>query len=318
MPRRRLPWRTLAAAMVTLVILGVVYRRFGVSQDLLRVALHARASWLAVALGAIALCTAVTAERWRLVLGGMGHAVRWSRALAAVLATAPLATITPTRTNDLLRPLALREVPLEVGAASVVAEKVVDLAVLLLLAACGALLARMWLVGSALAAMLCAMVGAVWLALSGRMAWFSALPLKRGWAERIERGARALELLKGKPGRLVAVATASLTIRLLTVVVGQALLVAVGSDVRWWQTLAVWPTAILVSLLPVTLGGAGTRDAAFLWLLSTSGVTVDADSVLAATLGYWVLAFAVPALVGLPFMMRAAVTASVRSPSGNV
>ena len=240
---------------------------------------------------------------------------RYRRALAAVLATAPLATITPTRTNDLLRPLALREVPLEVGAASVVAEKVVDLAVLLLLAACGALLARMWLVSSGIAAMLCALVGAVALVLSGRMAWLRALPLRRGWAERIERGARALEGLKGKPGRLAAIATASLTIRLLTAVVGQALLVAVGSDVRWWQTLAVWPTAILVSLLPVTLGGAGTRDAAFLWVLSASGVAVDADAVLAATLGYWVLAFAVPALVGLPFMLRAAVTASARTPS---
>ena len=315
MARRRFPWRTVAAVIVTLVILAVVFRRFGVSRDLVQVALHARPSWLAVALGAVALCTAVTAERWRLVLGGMGHTVRWSRALAAVLATAPLATITPTRTNDLLRPLALREVPLEVGAASVVAEKLVDLGVLLLLAACGALLARMWLVGSVIAAMLCAMAGAVGLVFSGRVGWFSALPLKRGWVERIERGARALEALKGRPARLAAVATASLTIRLLTVVVGQALLVAVGSDIRWWQTLAVWPTAILVSLLPVTLGGAGTRDAAFLWLLSRSGVPVDADSVLAATLGYWVLAFAVPAIVGLPFMLRAAVTAPVRTPS---
>jgi uncharacterized membrane protein YbhN (UPF0104 family) len=303
--RSRVPWRTVAAAIVTLVILAVIAHRLGVKRELLEIALRASPPWLGVALGAVALCTLVTAERWRLVLGGMGYRVRLSRVLTGVLATAPLATITPTRTNDLLRPLALPEVPLEVGAASVVAEKVIDVVVLLLLAASGALLARMWLVGSAIATMLCGLVGVLALLLGGRRAWLAALPLRR-WAGRVERGALALDTLRRKPGRLAAVAATSLAIRLLTVLIGQALLVAVGSDVPWWQTLALWPTAILVSLLPVTLGGAGTRDAAFLWLLSARGVPAEPASVLAATIGYWAFTFVVPAMVGLPFMLRAA------------
>lgn len=306
-PTSRTRWRLAGTLAVTVAVLAVLVRKVAGGTQLVAVASRASPGWIAIALAAVVACTLVTAQRWRLVLAGMGYAVAPGRALFAVMATAPLATVTPTRSNDLLRPLVLRdEVPLDVGGASVVAEKVVDVLVLLALAATGAMLARMWLLASAVTGLLFGIGWALGLLLSRHRSALLRMPVLRRWPERAHRIADALTALRGSPGRLAAVAAASLTIRLLTVAITHALLVSVGSDVRWWQTLEVWPTAILVGLAPVTLGGAGTRDAAFLWLLAAAGAHVESAGVLAATMGYWVCAFAVPAVVGLPFMVRAA------------
>jgi uncharacterized membrane protein YbhN (UPF0104 family) len=64
--------------------------------------------------------------------------------------------------------------------------------------------------------------------------------------------------------------------------------------------------AILAGLLPVTLGGLGTRDAAFIYLLRTVAGRAAGASVLAATIGYSAVAMWSFAIVGLPFMVSAA------------
>jgi uncharacterized membrane protein YbhN (UPF0104 family) len=61
---------------------------------------------------------------------------------------------------------------------------------------------------------------------------------------------------------------------------------------------------MLVGVAPLTLGGMGTRDAAFLAMLAARGVHVDPSSVLVATMGYSVVAVWSFALIGLPFMAR--------------
>jgi hypothetical protein len=61
--------------------------------------------------------------------------------------------------------------------------------------------------------------------------------------------------------------------------------------------------------MPVTLGGMGTRDAAFLYLLRTVAGHPAGAGVLAATMGYSAVALWSFAIVGLPFMVSAAVGA---------
>lgn len=306
MPPSRRPqaWRLALTLAVTLVLVAVLVRRFGGTGEVVDAARRARPAWVALGFAAVAACTLVTALRWKLVLGGMGRSLAFGRALAVVLATSPLAAVTPSRTNDLLRPLAVRDrVPLAVGTGSIVAEKAVNLVVLLALAACGAAFEGLWGWAAAIAGMLAVATAGIALVVT-RRAWLERLPLLRRRPDRVEQLFEALVALRRSPLHLAGIAASSLTIRVLTVAITHALLVAVGSDVRWFETLALWPTAILVGLVPVTLGGVGTRDATFLVLLASHGTHVDPSSVLAATMGYWALAIGAPAVVGIPFMIR--------------
>ena len=102
--------------------------------------------------------------------------------------------------------------------------------------------------------------------------------------------------------------TASLLIRFFTVVVLHMLLVSVGADIRAVQTLTLWPAAMLVGVAPLTLGGMGTRDAAFLALLAAHGTHVDPSTVLVATVGYSAVATWSFAVIGLPWMIRETLT----------
>jgi glycosyltransferase 2 family protein len=82
--------------------------------------------------------------------------------------------------------------------------------------------------------------------------------------------------------------------------------VAVGAEVSVFDTLTLWPVAILVGVLPATLGGMGTRDAAFLYLLRSRGTHATGAAILAATLAYSVVSMWSFAILGLPFMLREA------------
>jgi uncharacterized membrane protein YbhN (UPF0104 family) len=221
-----------------------------------------------------------------------------------VLATWPPAVVVPSRANELLRAVAIREVvPLTVGIGSVLAEKMVDLSVLLVFASVGAAFQRLWL-WSALIATLLVAQGAGIVLLAAHQDSLLRVPLLRRGAPLVRDLLAAMGRLVRAPGRLVGVGAVSLAIRVLTVGITQALLLATGARIRTIDTLTLWPAATLAGTLPVTLGGMGTRDAAFVYLLHARDLDSARAAVLAATLGYSAVAVWSFALIGLPFMIR--------------
>ena len=70
-------------------------------------------------------------------------------------------------------------------------------------------------------------------------------------------------------------------------------------DVSLYFTFALAPLAIFLGQLPITLGGMGTRDFAFINLFSDYGTETDLLSVgiLFSAYRYWLLS-----LIGIPFM----------------
>lgn len=301
---RRPVLRFVVTAAITALLLVVLVRSFADVGAFVAAARDARPAWVLASFAASAVCLLLTVVRWRLVLSAMGYALGFGRALAVVLATWPLAVVTPSRANDLLRPVAVRDVvPLAVGAGAAVAEKAVDLLLLLFVAALGAALQGLMVWAGLITLVLGAEV-VVLVLLFRRRAWLSRLPLLRRRPEAVASLADALGAMARAPGKLAAVACASLGIRFFTVVITHTLLVAVGAPVTWFETLTLWPAAMLVGVAPLTLGGMGTRDAAFLALLAARGTHVDASSVLVATVGYSAIATWSFAVLGLPWMIR--------------
>jgi uncharacterized membrane protein YbhN (UPF0104 family) len=305
-------------ATVALVVL--VLHRAGGGLGFLEAARVARGDWVLAAFLASAVCVLLGVERWRLVLGAMGHSLGFWRGLVVVLAVWPLALVTPSRANELLRALAIRDVvPLPAGTGSVLAEKAVDLFVLLVLAALGVAARGMWLWAGSIGA-LAALEAAAVVLVATRRPWLATLPPLRGSqraSQRLDELFAAYEGLRRAPGRLAAVTAVSVIIRVLTVGVTHALLLSVGAKVALIDTLTFWPAATLVGVAPLTLAGIGTRDAAFIHLLTAHGSYADEAQVLAATMGYTAVAIVAFAVIGLPFMIREALgrSASAAQPA---
>jgi len=296
--------RTAATLLVTAAVLWLLLRRFGGGSAFAEAIRGASIAWVGISLLAGCGCVLLGAERWRLVLAAMGYTLPFGRSLEVVLATWPLAVVTPSRANDLLRPLAVRNiVPLAAGTGSVLAEKALDLVVLLLFTAAGAAVQGLWLWAAAAGALTVSEVAVIAVIAQNR-AWLERLPLLRGRREAIEKLFGAVVVLRRAPWRLLAPAAVSLVIRFLTVAMTHALLVAVGASVRLFDTTTLWPAATLVGIAPLTLAGMGTRDATFIHLLAERGAHANPAQVLAATVGYSAVGTGFFAVVGLPFMIR--------------
>ncbi len=305
---RRALGRFALTAVLTLVLLAVLVHSFGGATDFFAAARRARPSWVALSFAAAVMCTLLTTVRWQWVVAAMGYHLPFRRALEVVLATWPLAVVTPSRANDLLRPLAVREwVPLAAGAGGVVAEKAIDLGLLLAVAAAGAAYNGLF-AWTGLIALVFLLEVFVVVVVVKRRQWLARLPLLRRRPQTVDELFAALSAMGRAPARLASIAGASLLIRFFTVVVTHTLLVAVGAEVPFVQTLTLWPAAMLVGVAPLTLGGMGTRDAAFLALLAERGTHVDASTVLVATVGYSAVATWSFAVIGLPWMIREALT----------
>ena len=262
---------------------------------------RAAPEWLVVAFGVLALSVVLAVVRWRMVLLAMGHVLAFRTALEAVLAAMPLSAISPSRVNDLLRAHAVRQlIPPLATVGSVLAERAIDVQVLFLLALLGALSMGHWTL--ALVAFSAAL-----------LEWAVLLAFVRAGHRAIQRFERhklkleqllsAFEALAHAPGKLFSVGLASAGVWLANIAMIYTLTRAFSAGVSLLDALALWPPALFVGLLPVTLGGLGTRDAAFAYLLQGFGAgSVDRAAVLAATLSYAVYSTWVPAVVGLPFM----------------
>jgi hypothetical protein len=125
---------------------------------------------------------------------------------------------------------------------------------------------------------------------------------------KLERLLFALDALSDKPRMLLAVVLTSLASWTLAAGIVQTLLVAAGAEVPFGHTLGLWPIAIFAGMLPVTIAGMGTRDAAFVYALSTTDPTggLREESVLVATLGYSLVTTFTVAAIGIPFALSLA------------
>jgi uncharacterized membrane protein YbhN (UPF0104 family) len=319
--RARSVGKNVALVGVTAALVGLLVWRLGGAARVIDAARGARPEWVGVAFALSCACVVVGTWRWQIVVGAMirkGTGERYSlpfgRAFAAVLAAWPLSAVTPSRAGDLARAWTVSDrVPVAEGAGSILAEKVVDALVLMAFVAAGAGLAGLWLwCGVALGGLV---LGAAVVALVMRSrARLAELPGLRGRAEAIERLFVAFDALSRAPARLAALVALSAVVRVLTLAVTHVLFVALGADVSFFDTATLWPAAILAGLAPVTLGGMGTRDAAFLLLLGERGHVTHA-AILAATMGYWVVGTGSFAIIGLPFMWRATWRAAPAAPS---
>jgi uncharacterized membrane protein YbhN (UPF0104 family) len=197
------------------------------------------------------------------------------------------------------------------AAASIVVDRVVGTAALVVLAAAGALAGGGSLSGGSVLALEAALALAcavtAWLALarSARPLLRRLVPLARRL--RLEAPARAvyedLHAYRAHGATLGVVFALAVLAQLLRVVVIAMLARGMGLDVGFGTFLLLGPVLFLVTVVPISLNGIGLREAAFVALLRGVGVSTADAFVLG--LAFFAVGLLTAALGGAVLLRRA-------------
>jgi uncharacterized protein (TIRG00374 family) len=249
------------------------------------------------------------ASRWTVIVRAMGYPLTVGRALSVILATRPLDVLLPSRGSDFLRFLGVRDIMGGFEASgSVLAQRAIDVQSLCLLGIVGSAIAGEWLwVG-----VLSAGVTALWCSVAlvtTRLDDVLQLGIVDRFADKLRSLLLAFTALASHPRHLGGAILLSLGSWSIALSIVWTLCVATGAPVELMHVVAFWPLAIFVGMLPLSLAGMGTRDAAFIALLGAyAAVDVSDARLVAVTLGYSVVSNLLPSVIGLPFMIRLAGT----------
>ncbi len=257
----------------------------------------AHRGWLTAAAGMSLLAPVLVAVKLLLVLRLIDVRRSFARCWSAVMAAVTLNAVIPGRGGDFVRAVFLSDGPgtLSLLVGAVLVERLLDVLMLGLLAGGASLVGGVGVVTWIALAVCAAAVGAVVaLALGHR------LPVRPEAAERAGRAARALG---SRPGLAVAILGMTAVCWTNNVATMELSLRAVGADI---PTLAVYeatPIAVLTGILPISVNGIGTRDAAMVMLLEGRA---PREQIVAGAFAYFLLNGWFLALIGLVALGREA------------
>jgi uncharacterized protein (TIRG00374 family) len=298
-------WRIVLALVLTAAVVVLLFREVGGVERSAQAFQQARWQYLPISLGLLCVVLLLSVLKWRVVLESMGYRVSFRDALYAFMTSLPVAAITPSRAGDFLRASVLAPaVPLMRGLGSVLVDRLVDIQSLCLLAIGGALLTARWGVAGLLLGGLLLAWTLVLLVLWRRDAMLTRWPLERIRAP-LSQLLDAFVSLTGQPRMLVQQLSYSMAIWCLVLSVLYTLTLVFHCGVSPIEVLALWPLATLFGLIPLTLSGLGTRDAAFIYMLGAYGHEgLNEGALLLATFSYVVVSSWLWAVLGLPLTLR--------------
>lgn len=293
------PWRAVRAAIAIGLTAIVLWQA-----DLGAVVQAARGTRPGPLVAAVALVLVdrtLMGWRWIALLGAIDAARRppLGATLRVFFVSTFLGTFLPASVGgDAVRAVATTRlgVPAADAAASVILDRLLGVVGILVLAALGLGLARELRTHLAIVAALgfatAVSVAGAALVFSARTATAarrlaSRMPGKR-LRQLVADSIAAIQLHRGHRGRIAGVLAASVGVQVLRVLEAWMLGLALGIPAGLTQYFAFVPLILLVMLLPITINGIGTSQAAFVWLFGTAGVDPAASfalSVLFLALG---------------------------------
>ncbi len=300
-----LSWKILPVVGLTAALLVGLVHHLSDGREMMVAVSQARWGWAPVVAALLAMNLVCNGWRFQLVLRAAGYRVSLRRALSVILSVWPLVLVIPARINDLLRAWALAdEVPKADCLGSVVAERFVDVQTLCLLGVVGGLWMGLWPVVG--------LMGALWLgawtvlvATLRGVDWVVTWPVVKRKEETLRRLMVGFEGLVARPWMLGAVMGASALAWLVAMGNLWVLSQVFGAGLEAQVILGLWPIALFGGMIPLTMGGMGTRDGIFVALLALAGVGVSSESaLLATTFGYGVILVMTPGVLGIPWMVK--------------
>jgi uncharacterized protein (TIRG00374 family) len=282
----RLRWQQIAFRLIGLAILGLILLRLDLEATV-EVLAGAQWGYVLLALAANLLLFGLKSWRWRELLRMQGIDYPWRDAFLAFVSGLFLGLVTPGRVGEMGKALYLKQdrgVPVSEGLANVLMDRLFDLYTIMVLGTLGLIWFRL-LPGWALAVLAAGTVTSLLfplILLSERMAgWGLRLvghtPLLRNYRARLaaatarfQRGLRPLL----RPGLVIPLL---LTLVAYALFFGQARLLALALDLSTGiGYLAVClSVAGVITLLPISFSGLGTRDAVLIAMFAPLGLAAE-------------------------------------------
>jgi glycosyltransferase 2 family protein len=278
--------RQIAFRLIGLAILALIL----VKADLkATVAALAGLHWgyLLLAIAANVPMFGLKAWRWQEMLRMQGIRYPWRDAFLVFMAGLFLGLVTPGRVGEMSKALYLkqdRSVPISVGLANVLMDRLFDLYTILVLGAAGLIWFRLlpdWVLALILAGTTASIALPVILLNKPLAAWTLSLarrmPVLRRYdarltaaAGRFQEGLRPLLAL-----RLVIPLLLTQIAYLIFFWQGQLLATAVGLRIGIGYLAMCLSVAGVITLLPISISGLGTRDAALIAMLAPLGISAS-------------------------------------------
>lgn len=240
----------------------------------------------------------VKSIRWQLFMKYLRVKLNFKESFYMNMAALSLIAITPSTSNDLLKSLYLKDrIELTKSAGAVFCEKVFDIVSLMFFTSIGLFFYYDKLILIVILAIFSVII--MIFVLSHYMNLEKIVGNK--WNKRIKNLFEVFVIISKKPFRLIEL----FLITLLSWAVGFAQIVlifyALNLDVPLFMIIGLMPVAIFIGLLPITIGGMGTRDGAIMILFSSFA---SKSELLGIGLVFSIFRYWVPSLMGLFFLRK--------------
>lgn len=249
--------------------------------------------WLAFA--TIIPSILLNSVRWYFVLRASGFNISFGKVFKITTSSISLSVV-PGRLGDLARSYPLRDIiPVHQSIGTIILEKIIDISVLCGYAGIGLALLG-FPVGSFIA--LSAAVFAIPILYLVHV-FGKNFANKNNFAKKLYEASLILPEARKRKGLFILATLSSVANWGVSILQNYLLFMAIGITVPFIALIAYLPLSIFVGLLPITLAGAGTRDAAMIHFFSSFA---SAGQALSVGILYGLQAYWIPAILGLPLL----------------
>ncbi|MBA7499043.1 hypothetical protein ES704_01782 [subsurface metagenome] len=256
---------------------------------------HSNPLYLLLALVLLIIYIPILVKRWQIILKIMGYKIQYKECFHLILGALPLTSVTPSKSGDVIKAYYLKgKVPISKTVGSVLTERILDVSSLVLFSLIGMLFyQRFELAGIALIIL----IGIIVIFFVSQIDLH--FPIRKSWNDKLRNVILSTKMLMKDKKAFSATMLCSLSIWFLSIVQTMIFFYAVGIKIPLLFTMANIPIAIFIGMMPVTVGGMGTRDAAIIFLFSEYAGPSEllGVGILFSLFRYWL-----PSLVGIPFM----------------
>ena len=286
--------------LVTVITLSIFYLLFTQidARSVIQVLSNANLFYILASILTLALIIPIAVFRWQVILKVTGHPLPFWRCFNIFMAAYPLTSISPSKSGDVVKAYYLKnEFSMSKTIGTVYTERVFDLFTLIFLSFAGSLVYKNmeYLIILTPALLIVALF---FITPNANL----RIPfIKDSWNRKLHNIMLSMRSIKKCKKEFVIVTLLSLISWIFAIFQTMLFFYALGIDIPFIFTMANIPIAIFVSMIPVTLGGMGTRDAAIIYLFSEFGTPGEllCVGILFSLIRYWM-----PSLMGIPFMNK--------------
>lgn len=292
--------------LITLGIFILIFSRIDFF-SLVQVLLNINGWLLVIAFIITLVLTLIMAIRWQILLHASAIDISFRESFVIIMGTYPFAAVMPATSSDLIRAIPLKEryrISKVIG--SCISEKSFDFLILLCILSLGMVLTNNWHYLN-IVIISFFLIASFFVIIRFRF----RLPVSEKWNERLFNVLNSLHLVVKDKYAVLKVVIYTVILWVLSVIQVALFFYAVHVSVPVTVICAFIPLAIFIGQLPVSLGGAGTRDAAIILLFAGYGST---SQLLAVGILFTIFRSWFPAIAGIPFTGKIGITSFLKKP----